>query len=388
MKVELWPIDRLIPYEKNPRKISKKAVAKVAVSIREFGFRQAIVADEAGVILVGHTRRLAAIDLDLKKVPVHVATGLSEAQKKAYRIADNRTNEESDWLDEMLSLELKDLKNLDFDLSLTGFDVSQVNSYIRGLDGEAPEAEIDRAEELRVKWGVERGQLWEIGKHRLMCGDCTDAATVEELMQGERGTACLTDPPYNVGKQYGDATNDQQDQKEYIEWSRVWFSLAKQHSEVVVLTSGITNLPMWITEIERTHRIIAWVKENQNSRNYIGSTSGFNVWEPILVFGKSKKCVARDSFSLPIGIQSDVAGHPCPKPVKAWSWLIENFTDSSDLILEPFGGSGTCFVAADQSDRRCYGLEIEPKYCAVILERLSKMGLTPQLARAPVVQSA
>jgi DNA modification methylase len=126
---------------------------------------------------------------------------------------------------------------------------------------------------------------------------------------------------------------------------------------------------MWIADIERTHKIIAWVKENQNSRNYIGKTSGFNVWEPVLVYGKAKKCVARDSFSIPIGIQVAADGHPCPKSLEAWSRLVEDFTEHGDLIADPFMGAGTTIIAAEQLSRCAYGLEISPAYCDLTVRR-------------------
>lgn len=133
MTVEDWPLDRIIPYEKNPRLRGKKAVGKVASSIRQFGVRQPIVVDEDGIILVGHTRRDAAKQLGMITFPVHQALGLSEAQKKAYRIADNRTNEETSWDDELLKFEFGELRALDFDLALTGFDAMNVDSYLHGV---------------------------------------------------------------------------------------------------------------------------------------------------------------------------------------------------------------------------------------------------------------
>src|SRR5262245_9409622 len=176
------------------------------------------------------------------------------------------------------------------------------------------EAQTDRAEELNTKWQVQPGDLWRVGSHRLLCGDSTKVEDVGRLLVGRKAVAVITDPPYNVGIDYGDSTDDEQAQAEYAAWSRRWFALAKNAVEFcVVLTTGIINLPMWIADIERTHRILSWVKQNQCSRNYIGATSGFNCWEPVLVYGKSKKCVARDCFDIPIHIQADADGHPCPK---------------------------------------------------------------------------
>jgi DNA modification methylase len=208
------------------------------------------------------------------------------------------------------------------------------------------------------------------GGHRLKCGDSTDPADVQDAMAGGKAAVVITDPPYNVGFDYGESVDDEKQAAEYVAWSKKWFALAKQVSQsCVVVTTGITNLPMWIADVERTHRILAWVKENQCSRNYIGKTSGFNVWEPVLVFGKAKKCVARDSFSIPISVQAEAEGHPCPKAMKAWVWLLENFSDAGDVLFEPFSGSGTTIIAAEKTGRTCCALEIEPRFVDLAIIR-------------------
>lgn len=207
-------------------------------------------------------------------------------------------------------------------------------------------------------------------QHSVLCGDSTRPDTIQRLLGDEKAEVCITDPPYNVGLKYGVAVDDSKSQAEYVSWSRKWFDIARGAvKSCVVLTTGITNLPMWIRDIEPTHRIIAWVKENQCSRNYIGKTSGFNVWEPILVYGKSKKCVARDSFNIPIHIQPDIGDHPCPKSIKAWRWLVENFTDTGDVILDLFLGAGTTIIAAEQLGRVCRGIELDPRYVDLIITR-------------------
>lgn len=195
IKTELWPLEKIKPYPGNPRKRSKKAVAKVAASIKEFGWRQPIVVDEKGIILAGHTRRDAAEFLELKQAPVHQAFGLTAAQKRAFRIADNRTNEETEWDDELLSIELKGLQGLNFDLSLTGFDLRQVTGYVRSgpVEGE------DDIPPVPKKPVTKRGDLWILGEHRLLCGDATSAEDVARLMNGERAGLMNTDPPYGVG---------------------------------------------------------------------------------------------------------------------------------------------------------------------------------------------
>lgn len=184
MNVAMMPVDALIPYARNPRK-NDSAVDAVAASIKEFGFRQPIVVDDELVILVGHTRAKAAKKLGLIEVPVHVASGLTESQKKAYRIADNRLNELAEWDDDLLALELEDLRMDDFDLGTMGFDDGEVDGLLAGLDA-TPDGltDEDEAPELSVVPVSKLGDVWLLGKHRVMCGDSTDSEQVGTLLAG------------------------------------------------------------------------------------------------------------------------------------------------------------------------------------------------------------
>ncbi len=213
-------------------------------------------------------------------------------------------------------------------------------------------------------------------------GDCREI--LPELPSAD---LVLTDPPYNVGKNYG-LHNDSMEQHEYISWCSEWFSILKEKSPCIVITVGITNLPMWLIDIERTHKIIAWVKENQCSRNYIGKTSGFNIWEPVLVYGSSKKCVPRDSFNIPIGLQSNIGDHPCPKPPRAWEWLLNNFTDHGDTVLDPFLGSGTTTYCAKKLGRKSIGIEINEKYCEIAAKRCQQTVMNFAPPEKELVQQA
>lgn len=197
-------------------------------------------------------------------------------------------------------------------------------------------------------------------------GDC------REILPRLTADVVLTDPPYNVGKNYG-TYDDKMKPDEYAEWCRAWFSECRRASRsAVVLTPGMVSVPMWIADIERTHYILAWTKQNACSRNYIGPVSGTQTWEPILVFGKAKKMVKRDSVDIPISVQADAAGHPCPKPIRLWRWLTEQFSDVDDLIFDPFMGSGTTLRAAKDLGRRAIGVEIEERYCEIAAKRLAQ----------------
>ena len=196
MKVELAPIDTIKPYPNNPRKLSETAIEKVAQSIQEFGFRQPIVIDKDRIIVVGHTRYRASKKLGYKQVPITIAENLTKEQINAYRIADNRTNEEAKWDEELLKMELKELDYKDFDLKMTGFDDKQINDLLfeekQGLtdDDDVP----DTPEEPITKLG----DIWQLGKHRLLCGDATKEEDVNKLMDGAKADMVFTDPPYNV----------------------------------------------------------------------------------------------------------------------------------------------------------------------------------------------
>jgi len=198
MKVALVDIKRVVPYARNPRK-NEAAVAKVVASLKEFGWRQPIVVDSEMVIVVGHTRYLAAQVLGMEKVPVHVAEGLSPSQVKAYRIMDNRSHEDSEWDDSLLALELADLKDEDFDLELTGFDDEELAEKLAaGIVGNAGLTDPDDVPEPPDDAITQPGDLWILGDHRLMCGNSGNTADLDYLLAGAKIHLVNTDPPYNV----------------------------------------------------------------------------------------------------------------------------------------------------------------------------------------------
>ena len=196
MTIETWPIDRPQPYEKNPR-LNDDAVEVVAKSIREFGFRQPIVVDDDGIVIIGHTRLKAAKSLGLTEVPVHVARGLSAEQVKALRIADNKTAEIAEWNLELLPIELAELQGMDFDLGLLGFDQDELAKLLDpdGQQGLCDPDEIPAPPDEAI---TQPGDLWILGEHRLLCGDSSKPADLDRLLDGQLVHLCNTDPPYNV----------------------------------------------------------------------------------------------------------------------------------------------------------------------------------------------
>jgi DNA modification methylase len=201
-------------------------------------------------------------------------------------------------------------------------------------------------------------------------GDC-----IEHMRSMEAGSVDLVfaDPPYNVGLKYA-THDDKQDKQAYRDWCAEWFAECKRIARYsVVITPAIVNVPMWLGAIEPTHYLIAWTKQNNCSRNYIGKTSGFQTWEPILVYGKAKRCVLRDSVDVPISRQKDAAGHPCPKPLKLLRWIVTSFTERGDMIFDPFTGSGTTGVASLMEGRNFIGTELDPGYFAIAQRRLENV---------------
>ena len=199
-RIELWPVNRLVPYARNARTHSEEQITQIAASILEFGFTQPILVDTKDGILAGHGRLRAAQKLSLAEVPVIVLDHLTEAQKRAYIIADNRLALDAGWDEEMLAAELVALERDGFNLEVMGFTESELEDLLKDGSGAqaTPEPQIDNAAELQKKWGTERGQLWLIGKHRLLCGDSTNADDVRRLMNGKRACLFATDPPYLI----------------------------------------------------------------------------------------------------------------------------------------------------------------------------------------------
>ena len=382
MHVEDWPLERIKPYAGNPRKRSKKAIEKVAASIREFGVRQCIVVDENGEILVGHTRRDAAVLLAMAMFPVHQAFGLTEAQKRAYRIADNRTNEETEWDEDLLAIEIKALEGFNLDLSLTGFDLRQVNSYLRGGPQEG-EDEIPAEVEPRTK----PGDLWVLGEHRLLCGDSTREHGAFDICD-----AMWTDPPYGVeyvGKTKRSLTIDNDTASSDVVERAIKqaqsmlrpaspFYIAHPPGARVFFFARVLGIHEW-----RIHQQLVWVKDSM----VLGHSDYHFQHEPIL-YGftpgegrpgrgnhKGSKWFGGDDqvsvFAIPRPKRSEE--HPTAKPVELVRRCVKNSTRTGDTIYDPFLGSGTTLVACETEGRRCYGLEIEPRYCDVIVARWEKL---------------
>lgn len=381
MKVDLVPIDSIVGYARNPRR-NEKAIPKVKSSLKEYGFRQPIVVDSDGVIVVGHTRWMAAKELGMTDVPVHVADNLTPAQIKGYRIADNRTAQESEFDDELLAIELQDLLDAKFDLDLTGFDGTEIDDLLKKpveIGEDKTESLADKSDDCQEKWRVEVGQFWRCGDHLLYCGDCNDSLAIDELLKGVKVDLLLTDPPYGVKRDKGFSGADGFSGKgkaiKRREYDDQWDECRPEKETLLALVARAD---------------IAIVFGGNFFADMLPMSTHWIVWDKhqtLPTFGDcelawtnvSRKSVVKYDFEFNglIGREKE-RFHPTQKPVKLFAQIIDDYTDVGAVILDPYGGSGTTLIAAEQSGRIARMIDREPKYVATMLERWSVLsGETP-----------
>lgn len=388
MNVENWPVERIKPYPGNARVIPPKAIRKVGASIREFGFQQPICVEADGTIIVGHTRFRAAVEeLNLKQVPVVVATDLTPEQIRAYRIADNRTNEETSWDLGMLKSELLDIRG-SIDIGLLGFDKREL-AFLEPID------RADEAPELPKNPVTKRGDLWILGNHRLVCGDATNPEDVAKAFGTPNVKPVLTvaDAPYGVSydatwregkggfsraklKQLGAVLND-----ERADWREAWLLFPGDivyswHGSLKAIEAGASLVAagfdlraqiIWRKQqalISRGH--YHWQHECCWFAVRKGKTAR---WK-----GDRKQSTVWDVPNLnPTGNRSEErVGHSAQKPCQLARRPIANHTEPGDWVYDPFVGSGTTLIAAEDTERRCVALEIDPGYCDVTIARWEK----------------
>ena len=386
--IQMMPIQDVHPYPNNPR-LNGDAVDKVAASLKAFGFRQPIVVDKDHVIIAGHTRLEAAKMLRLKEVPVLVADDLSEEQVRAYRLADNKTAEFSEWDFEKLGDELADI--LDIDMEEFGFDLSEFE--------EEPEVvEDDFEPELPEEPKAKRGDVYLLGRHRLMCGDSTCVDDVEKLVDGTQIDMLLTDPPYNVDYNgtAGKIKNDNMDSDSF----RVFLRDAFLTARLVMKPGGVFHV--WHAETEcynfrgaladaglACRQQLIWVKSSQTlgrqdfQRMYEGVLTGDTLldsemegrgYEPCLYGWKDGKGHAwykkrKEKDVLFFDKPRASAEHPTMKPILLFDYEMQCNTKKGDAVLDLFAGSGTTIMAAEQNGRVAYCMELDPKYVDVIIHR-------------------
>lgn len=377
MKVEAKSIDEIKPYENNPRD-NDDAVDAVANSIKEFGWQQPIVVDNEGVIIAGHTRYKAAKKLGLKHVPVVVADDLTPDQVKAYRLADNKTAELADWDMDLLNEELDQIR--DIDMSQFGFD--DLDSLELEDADTAKDDNFDEATPAEPK--SKSGQIYQLGRHRLMCGDSTNKSDVKALMGGYQADLLLTDPPYNVDytgktKTAMKIANDHLKGDDFYKFLYSAFDCAKENMKdgaayyvwyaagtpmSYVFNKALNDVGMKVRQqlIWEKNQIVMGRQDYQWQHEpclYGWNEDGSHAWysdrkqSTVLHFDKPQR--------------SDL--HPTMKPIPLFDYQIKNSSKSGDIVLDLFGGSGTSIMACEQDGRTCYTMEFDPKYVDVIIKR-------------------
>jgi DNA modification methylase len=420
MQVTLWPIERVKPYDRNPRQ-NDAAVDGVAASIREFGFRQPIVVDEAGVIIVGHTRWKAALKLGLKKVPVHVAKDLTPAQIKAYRIADNKTNELAEWDETLLPLELADLQALNFDMSLLGFSQDELSDW---LDPDVQEGLCD-PDDIPAppdEATTRPGELIILGDHRLLCGDSSKPEDVDRLLSGQPIHLVNTDPPYNVKVEPRSNNAIAAGLSSFTQTHHQGLDLARHpgKSKPTQKKLRAKDRPLandFVSDEAFDQMLHAWFG---NMARVLLPGRGFYIWGGYANCGNYppvlKACGLYFSQSIiwdkqhPVLTRKDFLGahewcfygwkegaahrfygpnnvpdlwhikkvaptkmiHLTEKVVELAVRAMQYSSRAGENVLDLFGGSGSTLIAAEQTGRKAFLMELDPLYCDVIAERFEK----------------
>jgi DNA modification methylase len=398
MKIENIKTDKLIPYARNAKLHDENQVGKIASSIREFGFNNPVLVDGENPpgIIAGHGRVLAAKKLGLAEVPCIRLGHLSEAQKRAYILADNRLAElGGGWDAEILKMELAELGELDVDLDGIGFGEDDIGDLDFDLgdgagNGEADaEPQIDKAEELREKWDVQPGQLWQLGEHRILCGDSTNAEDVARVMGGEKADCGFSDPPYGISYKSGTWSDKRKNTLKELENDNLQgaslhdFLQGFYKQQKAVTTGDIYICCEWksypafyaaLTPLDKLTNVIVWDKRFQTQAlNTFAFTHEF-----ILFFGNNGGPY-RDTNVWQCDREfSDF--HATPKPVKLVAKAI-NHSDGK-IVTDFFSGSGTTIIACEQLGRKCRAVEISPGYVAVAIQRFfDATGKEPKLIK-------
>jgi len=382
-RIELWPLERLKPYDRNARTHSAEQVAQIAASIVEFGFTNPILVDSSDGIIAGHGRLSAAQELGLKTVPVVVLDHLSDRQRKAYILADNQLALNAGWDTDLLRSELQDLAEQDFDLSLIGFSDDELSDLLPDIEELPPEdADADAVPEPPADPVTKPGDVWLLGKHRVMCGDSTSIEAVELLMAGGKADLLLTDPPYNVayeGKTAEALTiqNDSMSDDDFRQFLRDVYSTADS-----VMNPGAVFY-IWHADSEgynfrgaaydvgwQVRQCLIW---NKNSL-VLGRQDYHWKHEPCLYgwkegaahyWGSDRSQTTVLDFNRP----SRNGEHPTMKPVELFQYQVENSSKRKGMVLDLFGGSGTTAIACEKTGRHARLMELDPRYCDVIVKR-------------------
>ena len=386
MEIIYKKVQDLIPYVNNSRTHSEEQVNQIVASINEFGFTNPLLIDEKDNIIAGHGRLMASKKLGMEEVPCIVLSGLTEAQKKAYIIADNKMALNAGWDEELLKIELENLKELDFDLELTGFNVDELDDIL-GKNEEETEIVEDEVPEVPEEPKAKLGDIYQLGNHRLMCGDSTSIDDVEKLMNGNKADMVFTDPPYLMGftgnvhadgsksfnAKHGAIKNDKMSREDGDNFILKIFENIKQFNKgayyVCFYRLGLDYIFRALDKLENQYKaLIIWNKGNHTLSN----SDYMSKYEPIVYGWFDSHLFYGDRSNFDIwDIQRTQKNdlHPTMKPIALCCKAIENSSKKEDIVLDLFGGSGSTLMACEQLNRNCYMMELDPKYVDVIINR-------------------
>ncbi|WP_155735452.1 site-specific DNA-methyltransferase, partial [Gardnerella vaginalis] len=378
MQYYLADVSELIPYVRNARTHSEAQVAQIAASIREFGFLSPILVAEDNTILAGHGRLAAALKLGLKKVPCVKENHLTETQKRAYIIADNKLSLNAGWDNELLAVELSELEGADFNLDLLGFDEVELSS-IFDADKDVSDDDFDVEKELEEPCFSKTGDIWTLGRHRVICGNATKLETFKTLLEDTKVNLVVTDPPYNVNYEgaAGKIKNDNMENDKFYQF------LFNSFVNMEQAMADDASIYVFHADTEGLN----FRKAFQDARFYL---SGCCIWKkPSLVLGRSpyqwqhEPCLygwkkkgkhkwyagRKETSVWEFEKPKKNADHPTMKPIALLAYPIKNSSMTNSLVLDPFAGSGSTLIACEQTGRICYAIELDEKYCDVIVKR-------------------
>lgn len=377
-EMQLVPLEKLVPYANNARTHSAEQINKLRSSLREFGFINPVIIDRDYGVIAGHGRILAAKEEGIREIPCVFADHLTEAQKKAYIIADNRMAMDAGWDEELLRVEIEALQAEAFDLSLTGFDEKELSDLFKD-DADVHEDDFDVEAELKQPVITKAGDVWTLGRHRLVCGDSTKAETFALLMGDRKANLVITDPPYNVNYEgsAGKIKNDNMADDAFYQFLLAAFqnteaAMADDASIYVFHadTEGLNFRRAFADAGFRLSGACIWKKQSL----VLGRSPYQWQHEPIL-FGWKKKgrhqwyTGRKESTIWEFDKPKKNGDHPTMKPIPLLAYPIMNSSMSNTLVMDPFGGSGSTLIACEQTDRSCYTIELDEKFCDVIVKR-------------------
>lgn len=388
-EMQLVPISKLVAYINNARTHSPEQINKLRSSLREFGFINPVIIDRDYGVVAGHGRVEAAKAEGMTEVPCVFADFLSEAQKKAYILADNRMALDAGWDEELLRIEIESLQGADFDVELTGFSEDEFADLFAGETGcDVKDDDFDLNAALEKASFVERGDIWTVGRHRLMCGDATSAEDVATLMDGKKANLVLTDPPYGVSFQSSDGLTIQNDSikgDDFYTFLYKSFQNMAEHLEsggsAYVFhadTEGLNFRRAFVDAGFHLAGVCIWVKNSL----VLGRSDYQWQHEPVLYgflqngkhrWFSDRKQTTIWNFDKP----KKNKNHPTSKPLDLLAYPLCNSTQENAIVLDTFGGSGSTLMACEQTNRICHTMELDEKYASVILRRYVEDGGDP-----------